>query len=311
MASGLEREASHAPTAAAPNVDFLLPKQTRGTNGPNYDELSQHPADSLKRYARDYWFQATLVRAAERQGLRAVEDAKHALALDEKDETLSIIVPPLLACGRYSDAANLMASHHGPGTHGKYDPVLLTLSRTLIAAHDGKWNDVARLSSKLASLGHQYSSAKPKFAKVMIDSALWLGLSSAFVLHKADTPDTNDATNQAISRWRKLVETPEATRSRRRWDLPLPTHELTSPVLPALLYVMSEAAPKNAETWLDSRLPVLTDRRDTDLMLRARAEAARWRGDAKAEKLWNQRASQLEEFLATPRGRVLATLAGL
>jgi hypothetical protein len=44
---------------------------------------------------------------------------------------------------------------------------------------------------------------------------------------------------------------------------------------------------------------------------RARAEAARWRGDAAAAQLWQARAATLQGLVKTPRDLVLAAEAGL
>jgi hypothetical protein len=45
--------------------------------------------------------------------------------------------------------------------------------------------------------------------------------------------------------------------------------------------------------------------------LRARVEAARWRGDVAAAKRWEARAVALERHFSTPREALLARIAGL
>lgn len=70
-------------------------------------------------------------------------------------------------------------------------------------------------------------------------------------------------------------------------------------------------SPDGAEVWLDKIAYAYNPMRRGIPSMRARAEAARWRGDSKAEAEWLARAAAIEKLLADPRKLALAKLAGL
>ena len=82
------------------------------------------------------------------------------------------------------------------------------------------------------------------------------------------------------------------------------------PVLPAVVFVLARvmAAKGDPEPALDAMFARVHPSRTLAL---ARAEAARWRGDAAAAKTWETRAAGLEKLLVDDHAAVLAGLAGL
>jgi len=83
-------------------------------------------------------------------------------------------------------------------------------------------------------------------------------------------------------------------------------------VLPAVMVVIGHAATVaggDAEAFLDERLNSADVPSRT--FLRARAEAARWRGDAASAKRWDDRATSIEKLFVDDRATALAGIAGL
>ena len=83
-------------------------------------------------------------------------------------------------------------------------------------------------------------------------------------------------------------------------------------VLPAVLVVFGHMATLEGgdpEAWLDAEL--LTDELPSRAMLRARAEAARWRGDTEAAKRHDARADKIESLFVDDRAVALAGIARL
>jgi hypothetical protein len=79
-------------------------------------------------------------------------------------------------------------------------------------------------------------------------------------------------------------------------------------VLPAVLYVVGRAAGDgDVETWLDAITS--TEAIDPQAMMSARAEAARWRGDAGPVKRWEQQLAAHRALATDDRTAALFDLA--
>jgi tetratricopeptide (TPR) repeat protein len=98
-----------------------------------------------------------------------------------------------------------------------------------------------------------------------------------------------------------------------RWslELPLPPGAPEELVLPAVMFVVGKAVPaaSDLEVWLDRTFSDVHLRYPVTAM-RARAEAARWRGDGAAAAKWEAHAQTLSSAVEDYRSAVLATLAG-
>ena len=83
-------------------------------------------------------------------------------------------------------------------------------------------------------------------------------------------------------------------------------------VQPALFFVVGQAASGgDVEAWLDATFSLFNRKFWNIPAMRARAEAARWRGDDVAAAAWTERAAKLAQRAGTPERLVLARLAGL
>lgn len=94
--------------------------------------------------------------------------------------------------------------------------------------------------------------------------------------------------------------------------LPSSTDLEANAVLPAVLSVVGHAATVaggDPEAFLDERYGYADTPSRT--FLRARAEAARWRGDAAAAKRWDERADALEKLFVDDKAAALAGIARL
>jgi hypothetical protein len=84
-------------------------------------------------------------------------------------------------------------------------------------------------------------------------------------------------------------------------------------VLPAVIFVLHAVGRdgKDPEVFVDAMLPFYDARLHGVTGLRARAEAARMRGDAETATLWGGRTDALQKLFSTPERLLLARLAGL
>lgn len=95
-------------------------------------------------------------------------------------------------------------------------------------------------------------------------------------------------------------------------ELPTFHDEEAERAWPAVFIVVGHAAilaGGDAERFLDARMP--DEHRLSRTMMRARAEAARWRGDAASAKKWDERASAIEALIVDDRTAALAGIAGM
>jgi hypothetical protein len=75
-------------------------------------------------------------------------------------------------------------------------------------------------------------------------------------------------------------------------------------VMPAVIYVIGRAAGTgNVEAWLDAAFGASVD--DPQVIASARAEAARWRGDAAAAKRWDDRLAAMRALVKDDRSAYL------
>lgn len=113
-----------------------------------------------------------------------------------------------------------------------------------------------------------------------------------------------------LSVWLGHARRPEAERLKERWNLSMRDPPMA--VLPAAMFIVGRIVPADADTevWLD-RVFHDVHRRQPMLSMLARAEAARWRGDASAERVWRQRAESIHALTTDYPTAVLAQLAEL
>ena len=148
----------------------------------------------------------------------------------------------------------------------------------------------------------------------------WVVTATALASGAADVPLHLDAPkyfeSDALPRdWLSLARASDPVRREAR--LRILTFDLygmgVAQVLPAGIYVLREVARdgKDPDLWVNGALGPTTPAMWGPTALRARAEAARWRGDSEGEQRWTERATKLEAMFKTPKGAVLARMAGL
>jgi hypothetical protein len=113
-----------------------------------------------------------------------------------------------------------------------------------------------------------------------------------------------------LAHWLALARTPEQERVKQRWTLMM--REPPGAVLPAAMFVVATIVPSEAsvEVWLDRVFQDVHREQPIRAML-ARAECARWRGDAASERLWRDRAARLTKLIDGYPRALLAHLVEL
>jgi hypothetical protein len=120
-----------------------------------------------------------------------------------------------------------------------------------------------------------------------------------------------------VASWLRLGSPTAITEGERkplRWDLALHVSRgsAAGEVLPAIMVVVAAAVPtpSDVEVWLDRVFDEL-HRSDPVWAMRARAEAARWRGDGRAAVEWETRAGVLTGLVEDVPSALLAHFAVL
>jgi hypothetical protein len=262
-------------------------------------KLRGSPSTSLKWAAWGFWIEATRIRGYQRQGKQALADARHALALRPGADTLARVVPALMRSGQLTATQSLLSASHD--TAKPLDRAVLDLARTLIAMHERRWHDARAIAHKLqtsASLGNAARYLELAAAVLAKDGA---PLPRLQVPHESGDPRVL---------WGDVFNATTDQRASARYHMR--TLSLSTEARPAELLVLGRAVQKGSvEVWLDRELWGGPAYGNFLLAMRARAEAARWRGDAGSAQLWNQRAARVEKLLHNPRRRLLAKIAGL
>lgn len=109
-----------------------------------------------------------------------------------------------------------------------------------------------------------------------------------------------------------LLRQAEGQRRRGRMNLPGDEAAEADWLTAAQMYLVGEAArgEGDVEVWLD-RVFSRPTRSGGRAALRARAEAARWRGDAEAAQRWEARAATIQGWIVDDRSAALVRIAGL
>jgi hypothetical protein len=153
--------------------------------------------------------------------------------------------------------------------------------------------------------------------KALHAAAAWTLLATSLLTKRpADAPriSTPDIYERPATDWAAVVAAGAAARREVRFRMH--TLELglgEQAALPAVIHVLREAASdgRDPDVWIDAVFPLYDARLNGITGMRARAEAARWRGDTDAARRWDERAAALEERASNPRRALLARLAGL
>lgn len=277
------------------------------------------PDAVLKEAARMVWFEAAAEHARLGHREAAIEAANHATELAARTRRY-LVAPILLAVGDAEGALNLLVdavanldgytplaqtrvhlNHALALAHlGRYEPAMAAAERAYVAA--GRAEELAREGRE--GIDTEVALQDDKIA------AAWLWGAMALLVGKPDSVGEalRDATTKELAEvatWVGLATRPEEERRAERWELALAMP--SQPALPAVMYVVSRAVPSmtEVEVWID-RVFQQENRTQPIRSMLARAEAARWRNDAEAERNWQSRAAKMLGLIKDYKTSLLA-----
>ncbi|CAN5817419.1 hypothetical protein BH09MYX1_BH09MYX1_43160 [soil metagenome] len=280
-----------------------------------YAKIMATPAATLREASRRFWLEAAVARARMGQCDRSETDGRRVLSMGATGEERLYVAAAWLRCGHFEAAGEIATEALG-------EPLLRALLfasiRVQALAHAGKLDEALTLAKGTATRAAGIQRSSDPIAQLFDDGVGvaagidWLVL--ALALHKGDSSGAPSIEVSAMlgsekTNWRDLIARPEAQRAAFRFVMADVSGSAHSSARPAELFVIGKATDGNAEVWLDK-----TSRSGLGPAIpamRARAEAARWRGDAKAEADWLARATAAEKLITDGRKLTLAKLAGL
>jgi hypothetical protein len=266
----------------------------------------------LRHFARGFWLEAAGARSALGDPVHTERDIARAGRLGNEGETAVFAAPILMSIGRFQKANELLAPASGLPDIDKTTRAVLYALHAQTLAHDRKWREALERAAAALALAEKLDT---NIGRPIVASIQWLVLALAFETNDLSagppvkTPDIYEC--EAMS-WTDLVAMPDPDRATVRWRMQGVDIGSLPITLPAQMFVVGQAARGlDVEVWIDQQFG-LFDRRLTGApALRARAEAARLRGDDAAESEWIARAQALEKRFSDPNRRALGWLLGL
>jgi hypothetical protein len=295
------------------------PLQCVGPECPVAVALSM-PQPLFTEAARMLWLEAATEFLRRGGNDAALEAARRALALTpprRRHQSAALF----LAAGDPKAALATLEPQAEGGDPGADDQTVMHINAALAFMHQGK----LRAAYREAELGYAAAAAaldapsddEPvpivmRRRDEQLKAAAWLWAALALPSDKGRevAPLLKDAGSGPAAEWLELALLDEPTRKSRRWGLAL--RDIPSMVVPAAMYLAAGAVPADAEVevWLDRVFSREHERLPLRSML-ARAEAARWRGDRGAERLWAERATRVRKLIVDYRSALLAQLVEL
>jgi len=261
------------------------------------------PVRILREAARMIWLEAGVEHARRGRRRAAVAATNRATALTPPERHYQS-APIHLAVGDAEGALQVCARSSGlldrPAMKAR-----LFINKTLAFSHLGRFDKALQSAEQAYAYAVRAESASRGVGNIRRTEALledkigaaWIWAATAAKLGKAkDVAQAlrGSPTNELkdLAKWLDVTSLPEDDRRPERIDMFLP--KPNDAVLPAVMYVVSRAVPPtvDVEVWLD-RVFHREHRRQAVRSMLARAEAARWRGDAAAEKKWQEAAKKL------------------
>lgn len=270
------------------------------------------PKDVLGHFARGFWLEAAAARTGLGDAEKSERDIERARKLGNEAETVVFAAPMLLSIGRWEKAKLLLEKAITLPAVDKTTRLILfgLLAQTL--AHERRWNDA--LEKAHAALA-EAEKLDTRVAEPIVMSIRWLVLGLAFEnddLAAAPTLLIPEIPEREPMTWTDFVAMPDPDRGKLRWRMRGVDVGSLPVALPAQMFVVGQAARGlDVEVWLDLQLGIFDKRLTGAPAMRARAEAARMRGDDEAESEWLARAESLEKRFDNPKRRVLGSLLGL
>lgn len=277
-----------------------------------YRTYRAKPKEVLGHFARGFWLEAAAARSGLGDAAHAERDIERARTLGNEGETVVFAAPILMSIGRFARANELLERvSNQPGIDNTTRALLDALHAETLA-HDRKWKAALEKAQNALQRAEKLES---HVGEPLAMSIRWLVLALAFEtndLSAAPPVRTPEIYEKEPMSWTDLVAMPDPDRATARWRMRGVDIGGLPIALPAQMFVIGQAARGlDIEVWLDQQLGVFDRRLTGAPALRARAEAARLRGDDGAEAEWIGRAESLEKRFSDPRRRVLGSLLGL
>jgi hypothetical protein len=251
------------------------------------------------------WAEAAYVRALVGRSAEARVDVERAA---RSADTLGLVRLAAISMAVDDDvgAERLLAKASSDQADGTGGGAMADLLLASIAMHQGKAEE-AHVAAK---------RARQRQVPALEGPAAWMLSATSLKLDRAaDAPGIPTPTifERGETTWEKLAKEPDEKRADAR--MRMQSLDASSPallVMPAIFYVVGRAADgHDVDAYLDAVFGIHYRLYWSPMALRARAEAARWRGDAEAASRFTTRAAELAKLLDRPDHLVLARFAGL
>lgn len=262
-------------------------------------------AKTLRDRAKVFFAEAAFMRAALRQRAETARDVS--LSLDVEGDPFAALhaASLLVLVGDDAGAKKLRTEELRSFSEKGDGPAWADLLDATIAMKEKRWDDA-------------HAAAKSAFGRKpesLLGPASWMLAATALKVGKPDESpglSTPGIFERDKTTWEKLAGTPEPQRKELRMRMQgLDTGQWAGFALPAIFFVIGEAAKgTDPEAYIDAMIGINDRTYWTPFGMRARAEAARWRGDEETAKKWDARADKLFALVDRPDRVVLARLAG-
>jgi hypothetical protein len=233
------------------------------------------------------------------------------LAVGATKHALDVLAGPVSQLKRHSLASQtrlLINESFARARNGEYVRAYNAAERAFSTSVHAESEAQAALGERLTDL------AELEEDKV---TAGWLWGAMALKVGKASNlgkrlEQTSSPSLAELAKWLKIAAMNEDERRPLRRKLVLPVKRLPKAAMPAALFVTGSVVPgtTDVEVWLD-RLFAMQHLTQPIRMMLARAEAARWRGDAAVVRLWEGRAAASRKSMIDYRSTLLADFVQL
>jgi transcriptional regulator with XRE-family HTH domain len=266
--------------------------------------------------------------------------------LEKLSELLDVSVPTLLGVGveyvatavsffervrQIEQTAEHIIVLAGPVSqlkrHSLASQTRLLINESFARARNGEYVRAYNAAERAFSTSvHAESEAQAALGERLTDlaeleedkvTAGWLWGAMALKVGKASNlgkrlEQTSSPSLAELAKWLKIAAMNEDERRPLRRKLVLPVKRLPKAAMPAALFVTGSVVPgtTDVEVWLD-RLFAMQHLTQPIRMMLARAEAARWRGDAAVVRLWEGRAAASRKSMIDYRSTLLADFVQL
>jgi hypothetical protein len=284
-------------------------------------EQNASEAETSRRLRKVAWVlfvEAALMRARRGDSAKGRENLRRAEVLGLDDHRSAAVA--YMAVGDASEADRMLDRYCDSEAfkklkNGVQARVLMT--RSLALASLRKYNQALQVARRARATSHRDQRDEWEEPTTWLVAALTLKTNSDDPITRLHAPSDVEFLSELdsmarIAHWFTAARKSEEDRVRARLRTKPMSMYAGEAVLPAVIFLAGTLAEGagDVEVWLDrafSRAHLDGDVR----MMRARAEAARWRGDADAARVWDERADRACKLVHDHSTALLAYLAGL